>query len=118
MDDPIVANNNRRPRACAPKFGTEPRMFSPHDNVNPGPQYKVERKPEFLNEPKYTFGYRRASHGLKNVTATPGAIGPGRYVPEASANPSTIQNSPIYTLPKDHRPERPEGPAPRRYDKH
>jgi len=26
---------------------------------------------------------------LKNQTSTPGSVGPGRYVPEASANPST-----------------------------
>ena len=39
LDDPVQANNNRRPRVCAPKIGTEPRMAGHHDNANPGPQY-------------------------------------------------------------------------------
>lgn len=26
LDDPVAANLRRRPRACAPKIGTEPRM--------------------------------------------------------------------------------------------
>jgi hypothetical protein len=99
----------------APKFGTEPRLGAgPHDNANPGPQYTVERKPEFINEPKYTFGFRRGSHGLKNVTSTPGAIGPGRYVPEAAANPSNRLDFPRYSLPKQPRPEM----AVQKYDKH
>ena len=42
---------------------------------------------------------------LKNYTATPAAVGPGRYVPEASSNPSTIQDHPKWTLPKSGRPE-------------
>ena len=26
LDDPIQADNNRKPKTCAPKIGTEPRM--------------------------------------------------------------------------------------------
>ncbi len=37
LDDPIIANNNRRPRVAAPKIGTEPRFATLHDNSNPGP---------------------------------------------------------------------------------
>jgi hypothetical protein len=114
LDDPIQANNNRRPRVCAPKIGTEPRMAGMHDNANPGPQYLVTDKPEFKNEPEYTFGYRRGAQGLKNLISTPGAVGPGRYVPEAAANPSTKQNFPRWTLPKAARPEA----AVKKYDKH
>jgi hypothetical protein len=56
---------------------------------NPGPQYLPGDRPEFKRAALYTFGYRRgAGGGLKNVTATPAAVGPGRYVPEASALPS------------------------------
>ena len=45
-------------------------------------------RPEVVKPPEYTFGYRRGG-GLKNQTSTPAAVGPGRYVPEASSNPST-----------------------------
>lgn len=114
LDDPIQANNNRRPRVCAPKIGTEPRMNGGHDNANPGPQYMVTDKPEFKHASEYTFGYRRGAQGLKNLISTPGAVGPGRYVPEASANPSTKQNMPRWTLPKAPRPEA----AVKKYDKH
>ena len=38
------------------------------------------------------------------MTSTPGSVGPGRYVPEASANPSTKQDFPRWTLPKAGRP--------------
>lgn len=69
----------------------------------PGPQYLPNDKPEFQVAPKYTFGYRRGG-GLKNITATPGSVGPGRYVPEASANPSTKLDFPRWTLPKAGRP--------------
>jgi len=61
----------------------------------------------------YTFGYRRGGAGLKNLTATPAAVGPGRYVPEASALPSEKQNMPRWTLPKAGRLEA----APKKYDK-
>jgi hypothetical protein len=89
LDDPIVADNGRRPRVCAPKIGTEPRMQNGiHDNANPGPQYLVNQRPEAKKEPLYTFGYKRGQQGLKCEVSTPGAVGPGRYVPEASANPS------------------------------
>jgi hypothetical protein len=54
----------------------------------------------------FTFGFRRGGTGaLKNQTSTPGSVGPGRYVPEASANPSNKQNFPRWTLPKAGRPE-------------
>lgn len=89
LDDPIQANNSRRPRVCAPKIGTEPRMQSLNDNANPGPQYLVKDRPEFVKVPEYTFGWRRGGAGLKNEISTPAAVGPGRYVPEAAANPST-----------------------------
>ena len=61
LDDPIQANNNRRPRVAAPKIGTEPRMAGAHDNANPGPQYMVVKKPEMVSAPDYTFGYRRGA---------------------------------------------------------
>lgn len=106
LDDPVQANNNRKPRVCAPKIGTEPRMQNGiHDNANPGPQYLIGMKPEVRKAPEHTFGFRRGDGGLKNVTSTPGAVGPGRYVPEAAANPSTRQNMPRWTLPKAPRPE-------------
>ena len=62
----------------------------------------------------YTFGYKRGTAGLKNEVSTPGAVGPGRYVPEASANPSNRQNMPRWTLPKAPRPEA----AVKKFDKH
>ena len=58
---------------------------------NPGPQYYPGDRPEFRRAAEYTMGYRRAggtNDCLKNVTATPAAVGPGRYVPEACALPS------------------------------
>jgi len=113
LDDPVQANNNRRPRVAAPKIGTEPRMAGAHDNANPGPQYMVNKKPEFKNSEEFTFGYRRGAQGLKNEISTPGAVGPGRYVPEASANPSTKKDFPRWTLPKNPRPE----PSVKKYDK-
>lgn len=61
LDDPIQANNNRKPRVCAPKIGTEPRMAAMHDNANPGPQYLVTHRPEFVHLPEFTFGYRRGA---------------------------------------------------------
>ena len=63
LDDPIQANNSRRPRVCAPKIGTEPRMQSLNDNANPGPQYLVKDRPEFVKVPEYTFGWRRGGAG-------------------------------------------------------
>ena len=62
-------------------------------------------KPEVVKAPEVTFGYRRGSGGLKNLTSTPGAVGPGRYVPEAAANPSTKQNMPRWSLAKAPRPD-------------
>ena len=80
-------------------------MAAMHDNVNPGPQYMVVDRPEFVHLPEYTFGYRRGAQGLKNLISTPGAVGPGRYVPEAAANTSENLNFPRWTLPKAPRPE-------------
>lgn len=80
---------------------------------NPGPQYFPNEKPEIKRAALYTFGYRRGEGGLKNLTSTPGSVGPGRYVPEASANPSNKQNMPRWTLPKAGRPDA----APKKYDK-
>lgn len=71
-------------------------------------------KPEFRRNAEYTFGYRRGAQGLKNLISTPGAVGPGRYVPEAAANTSREPNLPRWTLPKEPRPE----VAVRKYDKH
>lgn len=71
--------------------------------MTPGPQYLPKTRPEVVKQPEYTFGYRRGG-GLKNQTSTPGAVGPGRYVPEASSNPSTKQDFPRWTLPKAGRP--------------
>lgn len=61
LDDPIQANNNRRPRVAAPKIGTEPRMAAAHDNANPGPQYLVTDRPEFRRNAEYSFGFRRGA---------------------------------------------------------
>lgn len=69
----------------------------------PGPQYLPNDKPEIVKLPKYTFGFRRGG-GLKNQTSTPAAVGPGRYVPEASSNPSDKLDFPRWTLPKAGRP--------------
>ena len=80
---------------------------------NPGPQYYPNEKPEIKRAALYTFGYRRGDGGLKNWTSTPGSVGPGRYVPEASANPSAKQNMPRWTLPKAGRPDA----APKKFDK-
>ena len=105
IDDPEQADLARKPRACAPKIGTEPRMPLSSLEQTPGPQYYPKDKPEQKNLPKYTFGYRREGQGgLKNSTATPNSVGPGRYVPELSANPSTKQDNPRWTLPKAGRP--------------
>ncbi len=71
----------------------------------PGPQYFPKDKPEFQKQPAFTFGFRRGGTGaLKNQTSTPGSVGPGRYVPEHSALPSSKQNFPRWTLPKAGRP--------------
>jgi hypothetical protein len=37
---------------------------------------------------------------LKNQTATPNSVGPGRYFPEHCAKPSNQENLPRWTLPK------------------
>lgn len=56
-------------------------------------------KPETLNQPKYTFGFRRGN-ALKNQTSCPNSVGPGRYVPEQSAFTSEKASPPRWTLPK------------------
>ena len=39
-----------------------------------------------------------------NNTSTPNSVGPGRYAPEASKNPSVKTDFPKWTLPKAGRP--------------
>ena len=112
LDDPIQADLNRKGRTCAPKIGTEPRMQPNNLEQNPGPQYFPKDKPELVKEPQYTFGYRRGG-GLKNETATPASVGPGRYAPEFSANTSSKKNFPRWTLPKAAPREAP----PKKFDK-
>ena len=80
---------------------------------NPGPQYLPGDRPEFKRAALYSFAFRRGGGGLKNQTSTPAAVGPGRYVPEASALPSDKQNMPRWTLPKAGRLEA----GARKYDK-
>ena len=53
--------------------------------------------------PKYSFGFRRDNgkqSTLTNQTSTTKSVGPGRYHPEISNNPSTKKNSPRWTLSK------------------
>ncbi len=107
LDDPIEAERTRAPKCLAPKIGTEPRMQQATLEKNPGPQYYPGDRPEKKKSSKYTFGHRRdkgAQNSLKVPTSTPGNVGPGRYVPEASANPSNKRNFPKWTLPKAGRP--------------
>lgn len=99
MDDPIEADLARRSRCLAPKIGTEPRFNVNNLQQIPGPQYMPKEKPSFNKASEYTFGYRRGQV-LKNNSCTPGSVGPGRYVPEASALTSEKPNNPRWTLPK------------------
>jgi len=79
----------------------------------PGPQYYPKEKPTFKSTEKYSFGFKRdVGGGLINKTACPASVGPGRYVPEASANPSQHVNKPRWTLPKAGR-----GGEPLKFDK-
>jgi hypothetical protein len=59
-----------------------------------------KEKPVYKTSEKQTFGYRRGAGALKNLSSTPNNVGPGRYFPEACANPSEIANLPRWTLPK------------------
>lgn len=105
LDDPTSADLARKTRCTAPKIGTEPRMQMNILEQTPGPQYYPKERPEYKSTEKYTFGFRRGGTGaLKNQISTPGAVGPGRYVPEASSNPSTKTDFPRWTLPKAGRP--------------
>jgi len=107
LDDPIEADHTRKDRCLAPKIGTEPRFATQTLEKNPGPQYYPGDRPEKKKASKYSFGYRRAngnSGGLKNLTATPGNVGPGRYVPESCSDPSQKKTAPKWTLPKAGRP--------------
>eukprot|EP00347_Sterkiella_histriomuscorum_P002257 403368860 len=99
LDDPHNADLSRKPKAVAHKIGTEPRMQLNNLESSPGPQYYPKDRPEVQQLPKYTFGFRRGN-ALKNASSSPNSVGPGRYVPEASANPSTQLNQPKWTLPK------------------
>lgn len=103
LDDPVEADLNRKARCLAPKIGTEPRFNNGNLEQNPGPQYKPAEKPVYKTSEKYSFGVRRGQT-LKNDTSTPASVGPGRYVPEASALPSAHANFPRWTLPKAGRP--------------
>lgn len=69
----------------------------------PGPDYNIGERPESKSSQKYSFGYRRtkgAQDSLINKTSTTKTVGPGRYVPEASANPSSKKDFPKWTMPK------------------
>jgi hypothetical protein len=103
LDDPMEADLSRKTRCKAPKIGTEPRFNGPAGESNPGPQYLPKEKPVYKTTEKYTMGFRRGT-SLKIATSTPNAVGPGRYFPEACANPSDKQNLPRWTLPKAGRP--------------
>jgi len=100
LDDPIEADLSRKSRCLAPKIGTEPRFSNGTYDNKPGPQYYPKEKPTYKQTEKFTFGYRRGQGALKNNTATPNSVGPGRYFPEACANPSERQNAPRWTLAK------------------
>lgn len=103
FDDPTEADQNRKKKVLAPKFGTEPRMPVNTFEKSPGPGYDVKERPEKKIAPKFTFGFRRQQgnqDSLKNQTSTTKTVGPGRYVPEASMNPSTKKNNPRWTLSK------------------
>lgn len=69
----------------------------------PGPDYNIGQKPNIKSSEKFTFGYRRTKgnqDSLINKTSTTKTVGPGRYVPEACANPSQKKDYPKWTLPK------------------
>lgn len=103
LDDPLTSDLTRKTRVLAPKFGTEPRMPVNSFERVPGPQYLPNNKPEQQIAPKYTFGFRRSQgnqNSLINKVSTTKSVGPGRYMPEMSMNPSTRQNSPKWTLSK------------------
>ena len=55
---------------------------------------------------------------MKNATSTPNSVGPGRYVPEACALPSSKENFPRWTLPKAGRvaTEKPKADRNQTYD--
>jgi hypothetical protein len=100
LDDPLEADLSRKARCTAPKIGTEPRFSSGNQDFKPGPQYLPKEKPVYKTDEKFTFGYRRGAGALKNLSSTPGSVGPGRYFPEACSNPSDVENLPRWTLPK------------------
>lgn len=103
IDDPIEADHARKKRWLAPKIGTEPRMPTNTFEKTPGPQYFPQGKPNQKSTEKFTFGFRRSGGGqdsLINKVSTTKSVGPGRYVPEASRNPSTKKDYPKWTLPK------------------
>ena len=65
LDDPIEADQSRKPRTLAPKIGTQPRFQGNNLEQNPGPQYFPKEKPVYKITEKYTFGFRRGQT-LKN----------------------------------------------------
>ena len=99
LDDPIEADVSRKQRCLAPKIGTEPRFQASSAEAYPGPQYKPIEKMDYHAPEKYTFGYRRGQV-LMDLKSTPNSVGPGRYVPEASAHTSVHKNFARWTLPK------------------
>jgi hypothetical protein len=107
LDDPDAANLKRKKRWCPPKFGTEPRIPPTALASNPGPaQYSAKDKPELVKLPQYSFGFRRYTGHTNNLimhNGTPIAVGPGRYMPETSRNPSTKLDFPRWSLPKEGR---------------
>jgi hypothetical protein len=117
LDDPCEADLSKRPRCRAPKIGTQPRFNAGGADNLPGPQYLPKEKPSYKNAEKYSMGYRRGNV-LKNNSATPNSVGPGRYFPEACANPSDRANLPRWTLPKAGRSnnEKPKADRNQTYD--
>jgi hypothetical protein len=84
LDDPIAADNTRRPAALSPKIGCEGRMGKPVDihEERPGPQNYSPTKLGLKNAAHYSFGYRRSgvvNDVLKLSMGTPQGIGPGKY---------------------------------------
>jgi len=90
LDQPTEADQSRKPRCKAPKIGTQPRFQEGKSDVSPGPQYLPGVNKDALaykTSEKYSLGVKRGT-ALKNDTATPASVGPGRYSPQFSAKPS------------------------------
>ena len=107
MDDPSAADIQRKGRCCAPKFGTEPRIPMEFYEKTPGPQYFPPIKPEVPKAPAFSLGARRDKKGgvLARETSAPENVGPGRYIPEASAFTSVHTDFPKFSFTKNPRPD-------------